>query len=597
MLRIARVVLALCLLAGLTGFQTAAAQVDDIIDLANVPLPIQELPESGYQVLSGGYLNQSETVSLIATPRNLDHDAVTANLMEAGIARTYVLDLVLPEDRGWEDSPALAVVQTSVYIVAEGGSPEQLVDLLANFSNSKFVEERDPAAPGAMTIAMIGESGDQLRTIVSDGRIVFEIASLDATGQPDATEHALIVEATLARAGQMSDSGAGLSSQALSLQPGGDVANFAHAQQTGVHGLYRYRDGAVQPAIGELATTDYQPARGLDSLYLGSQIARNGSGTSHVSIWLAQFDSSGAASEYFQLILAESPAWETIDPFFSIGAGETWTDQGVLGVYRVSGTFNGQSYSGNVEIRQQGPVVVAIGYRSIGMALPAADVTSSMMDHQLFCLANQQVCPPFDLAAAMPIPGATPVLEDTEVGTSQFGWSVQDLGPEWVITEEFSEQGYDRLSIRNGMSIFELESVVNHHGQLEQCVLDELHLLQELEEHSYIRLWEDSAGNTVGGQTSSQAWIVYQVEPLQDERADQEYVIRIDCFTLMPDTANLVVRQIAPIDFWEEEAPKGEILRDAIVLPESSLPHGKLALSTHDRRTTMIISHWIHRAA
>ena len=122
-------------------------------------------------------------------------------------------------------------------------------------------------------------------------------------------------------------------------------------------------------------------------------------------------------------------------------------------------------------------------------------------------------------------------------------------------------------------------------------------MLQVFEEHADIRLWEDANGETEGGNTATSAWVVYRVEPLAEERADQEYVIRIDCFTLIQGTANLVMTQIAPVDVWEEEAPKGDILRDGLVLPEAVGPRDMLVASAHDRRTNMIHTHWIDRAA
>lgn len=597
--RFLRLWLTLCVIAGVAGFQTgAAAQSEDVLDLADVPLPVQALPESGYQILAGGFLDVNESAELISGPRNMDVETSAQRLQESGLVRTYVLDLVLPEDRAWQDSPAIAIVQTSVYVVDDSGSAQQMVDLLQNYANTSFVDERDPAVDGAVTIAMVGESGEQLRTVVSDGRVVIEIVSLDATGAPDETEHILIVEATMNRLALLRDSGGGgLSSQALTIDSAAITSNFAHAQQTGNHGLYRYRDLAIQPAIGEMSEGDSAPAPGMHSLYVGSQLAAAGSGTGLVSVWLGEFDSSDAAFSFFDALVTGSPGSILMDPFFVIDQSESWTEQGVLGVYRVTGTYQGQRYSGNVEIRQEGEMILAVGYRSIGAALPSTDITSAMMDHQLGCLESEQVCAAFDLPAAMPLPGATPVAAVNGPGSAQFGWSIPNLGPEWDVTEEFSEQGYDRIGIRNGMSIFELESLVNHHGDPVQCVLDELHLLQEFEEHSDIRLWEDANGNTEGGNTGDQAWTVYRVEPLADERADQEYVIRIDCFTLMPGEANLVMKHIAPVDFWQEESPKGDVLRAAIVLPASIISRGTLVLSAHDWRTTMILTHWIDRAA
>lgn len=598
MQRFVNVLLALSVLVSLAGVQIGqAAQIDDTLDLAAVPLSVQDVPENGYQVLTGAYLTQNDAASLIAPPRNLDETEVQARLAETDLTRTYVLDLVLPQDRAWQNSPFLAVVQTTVYQLSENGSPEQLTQLLTDFTNTGFVEQREPAIDGAATISMVGEGGDQLRTVIADGSIVIDIASQDLTGAPDETEHMLIVEATMARLQRVRDNGgAGVSTSALTLQHTDGRSGFAHAQQTGIHGLYRYRDNAMQPAIGELGAEDQSPPTGLHALYVGSKVAPIGSGQAVVSIWLGEFDAESAAQTFFDALVAGSPGTALLDPFFTDTAGETWASQGVVGVYRVTGELNGQRYSGNVEVRLHGNVVVAIGYRSIGAALPSTDITSTIMDYQLGCLESQQVCPPFDLAAALPAPQATPVLSEGQLGSAEFGWTLPELGPAWTVTEHFVEPGYDRLGLLNGVSIIELESVINHHGDPVQCVLDDLHMLQEFEEHSDIRIWKGENGETDGGSSLEHAWVTYRVEPLEEARADQEYVIRIDCFALVPESANLVMTHIAPVDFWVEEQPKGDEIRDAILLPESRIPHGKLAISAHDRRAAMIIL-WINRAA
>lgn len=599
MQRLLHVVLVLSLLLGVTSFQASAtAQIDDILDLANVPVPVQNLPETGYQVLTGGYLSPADTANLLANPRNLDEQYVMQWFADVGLSRTYVLDLVLPEDRGWQNSPFLAITQTSVFLLEDESGADAFQELLQNYANTVFVTEISPAVGGAYTITMVGEAGDQIRTLVRDGRVVLEIVSLDVTGLPDETEHILIVEATLNRLTQLRDFGSGgLSSQALTLMPGENTANFAHSQQTGVHGIYRYRDAGIQPAIGELDTDIDSPPAGITSLFVGGGVARAGSGYGLVSVWLASFDSESVASSFFEYLMSGAPGVVLVDPFFSIPADESWLEQGVLGVYRVTGTYNGQDYSGNVEIRQVDNKIVAVGYRSVGAALPGTNLTSNMMDHQLACLEAQIVCPPFELVIDTAPPQATPVAENPGLSSVEFGWSLPDLGPDWQVDEIFTDAGYDRIGLRNGLSIFELESVINHHGEPVQCVLDELHLLEELEEHSVITLWQDANGNTNGGNSPGQAWVVYRVEPLADERADQEYVVRIDCFSLQPGSANLVAKHYAPVDYWIEEEPKGDFLRGAIVLPELSTIHGKLAISAHDWRTTMIYFHSSHLAA
>jgi len=69
------------------------------------------------------------------------------------------------------------------------------------------------------------------------------------------------------------------------------------------------------------------------------------------------------------------------------------------------------------------------------------------------------------------------------------------------------------------------------------------------------------------GMERGHAWAIYTVEPLADERADQEYVIRFDCYTLIEGGANLVMSHRAPRDVWAEERAKGDEVRGGLQLP------------------------------
>jgi hypothetical protein len=56
-------------------------------------------------------------------------------------------------------------------------------------------------------------------------------------------------------------------------------------------------------------------------------------------------------------------------------------------------------------------------------------------------------------------------------------------------------------------------------------------------------------------------WAIYTVEPLQEERVDQEYTIRYDWYTLFSGETFLVVTHTAPRDDWIEEREMGKRLR------------------------------------
>jgi hypothetical protein len=108
------------------------------------------------------------------------------------------------------------------------------------------------------------------------------------------------------------------------------------------------------------------------------------------------------------------------------------------------------------------------------------------------------------------------------------------------------------------------ETIVDHHGDPEQCVLGELDRLREDEDRARISVGSGVEGEQPGGLDDGHGWIVYTVEPLDEARAGQEYVIRIDCYTVVEGSTSLVVQVRAPSETWAELAPLGETLRSQI---------------------------------
>jgi hypothetical protein len=154
--------------------------------------------------------------------------------------------------------------------------------------------------------------------------------------------------------------------------------------------------------------------------------------------------------------------------------------------------------------------------------------------------------------------------------------------------------------MQSDRSLVTFESVVDQHGDPQQCVIDELHTLQELEEHAVINLGSDVAEEQPAGMETGHAWAIYTVEPLAEERADQQYTIRIDCYTLIDGGASLVMTQTAPRDLWADEQPKGKVLREGITIPAGHAGDNALAVerTTFWRHTHVMIDRfWIDLAA
>lgn len=587
-----RVLLLAVLAMGYINAPAAAIQPARPIDLANVPLPTQALPESGFQVMTGAYLNRTDTVRFVADARGLLREYVDSQLTDIGPVRAYVLDLVLPEDRADAGASILAVVQTSVYEVDSVTGAEELAQILSNYEQLDYVEQRESPVDDAVSVSFVGEGGDSIRTVMRQGNVVVEIVSMDATGQPDSTEHDLIVEATAVRLDAVTQADQGISSSALQITPSID---FANAEQTGFHGLYRFRDGQIQPALGELGAENLPVPEAVSKSYVSSFVSPAGvNGIALTSIWITSYVNEDEATVALEA-MDQGNASDFADPFFDQLQDEAITVE-AEGQLRVTGTLKGDPYSGYIRFEQRGTEIIVIAYRAVGSTLPNAGVVDSMMSQQLACLESATLCKPFELSTGASNL-ATPTARADAIFESPFGWMVSNLGPEWNVTDQMSESGYDMVELRHGQSLFMLESVINHHGEPVQCVLDELHNLQDFEEHADIRLWKDADGATEAGSEDGHAWSTYRVEPLSDERADQEYVTRIDCYSIPTAGANLIVTQIAPVDDWETERDAGDELRDTVSIPLAMRSHGSIAVSTYDRRTAVIHFPWIDRAA
>jgi hypothetical protein len=122
-------------------------------------------------------------------------------------------------------------------------------------------------------------------------------------------------------------------------------------------------------------------------------------------------------------------------------------------------------------------------------------------------------------------------------------------------------------------------------------------LLQNFEEHAVIELGSDDPGESKAGKEPGHAWAVYTVEPLAEERADQEYTIRYDCYTLIEGNASLVVSHTAPRELWANETAKGDDLRAGIEI--DGVAAGTLmGIDELVRNTSMMTPRiWIPRAA
>ncbi|MEJ7839991.1 MAG: hypothetical protein WKF81_14350, partial [Thermomicrobiales bacterium] len=214
------------------------------------------------------------------------------------------------------------------------------------------------------------------------------------------------------------------------------------------------------------------------------------------------------------------------------------------------------------------------------------------------CLsATEQICEPIslvDIFGEESVATTKSPVPDGTYADPTFNWSVDYEAAGW----EFSSlEGGIILELQAERSLATVEPVVNRHGDSQRCLLEEVRLLETFEERASITLGSDVDGELRVGSDAGHVWAIYTVEPLADERADQEYTIRIDCYALVEGEASLVVRHSAPRDLWETESAKGDDLREAIEIGEVAA-----AASYDEDRVTRTVDMlnpriWIPRAA
>jgi hypothetical protein len=200
---------------------------------------------------------------------------------------------------------------------------------------------------------------------------------------------------------------------------------------------------------------------------------------------------------------------------------------------------------------------------------------------------------PLESLLRTPDPG-TPIAGDEEAGrydSPAAPWSVSWDTAMWQTEDRFAQGGYDYLYLRSERMDATFETIVDHRGDPEQCVLDELARLREDEDRAAISVGSDVEGEPPGGMTEGHAWVIYTIEPLAEARADEEYTLRIDCYTVVEGDASLVVQVRAPRDAWADLASRGETLRSQIEIdgvPVSAITGGALAVAPDTRSVVMI---------
>ena len=234
--------------------------------------------------------------------------------------------------------------------------------------------------------------------------------------------------------------------------------------------------------------------------------------------------------------------------------------------------------SGWRSIRQDGDLVQVVQWLGSGNAVVTEEAIAWVTGRQTSCVdALPEPCAPIDQEIVTRCarcrtrsrnrPRRSPTAMNRCIASFQFGWQVEIPDDGWTIIDAQIIGNSEYYQLQSGRSLVTIESAVDQSATPSSACSTTCALLQEVEDRAVIELGSDDPDERPAGLEQGHGWAIYTVEPLQEERADQEYTIRIDCYTLVEGQASLVVTHTAPRDLWTEERDKGERFRDGIVLP------------------------------
>ncbi len=566
----------------------SAAQTRNVaspVDLATVPRAASTMPEPGFQLAQAG---------------DIEFDALTASWagdtfddawrpLEASWRHGHSSVYVLLSDQGDSFSEPLATLTT--YVLGFD-SPDAAADAdpaLLAIAGYEPTEDVDGVTVYADVDGLLA-----LRA-KSDYLVVVQYAFPEGpnstrqnTGDWTAESIAGLVDATserLADAIDLADSGAeslGVANVMVSGYQAPWTLPWIYYPAT-EH--YRVLDGEPVAYGGELdSDLDDVSPEGIDDLFVSRQQIGDEGYEHLIDVTLARFDTEAAASAF-----AANPDAITFPPTWTFDPEYTPADALPDGatVERVRVDDDSLRASGYRSIRQEGEMVQVVQWLASGNAVVSPDAIAWLTEAQTACLdALPEPCVRIDqdeVPAALtedydPEPAsikdvATPEAGATSgdvVASEQFGWRVAVPDEGWELTESEIFTNSEYHAFQSGQSLITVESVVDHHGDPRQCVLDNLALLEAFEDRAAIDIGSDDPDERAAGLERGHGWAVYTVEPLQEERTDQEYTIRYDCYTLAPGDASLVVTHTAPRDLWTRDREKGERFRNGIEIPASS---------------------------
>ncbi len=549
------------------------------VDLAAVPPVPGDLPEPGYQFAQGGAIDLSG-LKYAWSGDGVD-DAEWGEIDDGWIGgHTQVL--VLLTDRGDASSEPLATLTTFVLEFDDADTASGAASDLLAIAGYDAGDELDGVMVQVDRNGVIGAIASGHHVVIQ----IYAAAVVDGPGQnTEDWTAAAVASLTLATVDRLDvavdEAGSGVSTLGTAnlLVTGPDALWTLPWISYPTTEHYRIRNGDVLAYGGELsAQADDAVPDGVVDLFVSRQQFGDDGYDHQIDVTLARFDSEADAETF-----ASDPAPIAFPPGYAFEAtyGPAQEASGVV-LQKASVNDEVLRASGWRTIRQEGDTVQVVQWLGSGSAVVDDEVVTWFTGLQSECLdAMPDPCVPvdqanvpvaIDAASADDQPSSTATAGDESViASARFGWQVTlPAEDDWAIIDAQFLGMSEYYQLQSGRSLMTIETAVDQVGEPQQCVIDNLYMLQELEDRAVIDLGSDDPNERPAGIEQGHGWAIYTVEPLQEERVDQEYTIRIDCYTLVEGQASLVVTHTAPRDLWTEERDKGERFRDGIELPSTA---------------------------
>jgi predicted metalloprotease len=147
-----------------------------------------------------------------------------------------------------------------------------------------------------------------------------------------------------------------------------------------------------------------------------------------------------------------------------------------------------------------------------------------------------------------------------------YQWSIAWDGA-WSVSDEWSDDGYDSLSLRGAASFAQFNSYRGFDGDADACVEAERESLEQIAEDGVVRIARDGDGRPIRGKDRDGAYAVYLFTDLDAGGESVEVVEYSDCRTLIEGDAVLEISLVAVREAYNHAIPPLQGLLASLTMP------------------------------